>query len=123
LSKCDDVLQDSCEKLDSTALAKEVMALCRNFVSSLLEGSMNCSISIKDGDEQIVLFDEVLFIHQHCLRTSMCTKDIVDIVDKENENLEKVQLRKRSVSRKETEPLLQRLLRTQCFSSYLSNQK
>jgi hypothetical protein len=121
LSKCDDVLQDPCEKLDSAALAKQVMALCRNFVSSLLEGSNYCSLSIEDGDEQIVLFDEALFIHQHCLRTSMCTKDVVDIVDKENENLEKIQLRKRSISRKEIEPLLQRLLRTQCFSSYLSN--
>jgi hypothetical protein len=125
LSRCDDVQQHSCEKLDSPALAIQVMDLCRNFVGSLLEGSNYCSLSIEDGDEQIVLFDEALFIHQQCLRALMCTKNVIDIAGKEEVKIEKVeQLRKRSMSTsKEIEPLLQRLLRTQCFSSHLSIQK
>ena len=142
LSHCDELIMLKPSK-SALHTADNVMHLCKTFVNSMLLGSKLCSLDVDDGEEKIVLFDEVLFIQQHLTRISLGTealallsarqikvkedkvqggRDFVKAAEDENGRIDiKTFLPATAGGAKDFEKLLRSLLRTQSFSSYLTS--
>lgn len=131
---CDEVI--GIEK-ESTGPVKGYQArnLCRKFVRSLLEGSKRSCLRAEDGDEHIVIFDEVLFMQQHLTRLSLHPTIVAKSNQSEKQNIAEAEytivdevrfdgtsLLPVTVSGgKDIEKLLRSLIITQCFSLYLTS--
>jgi hypothetical protein len=131
---CDEII--GIEK-DSKASFKGIQALqlCRQFVGSLLEGSRKSCLRAEDGDEHIVIFDEILFMQQHFTRLSLHPTVVAKSRQSEQENVTEAEhaivdevsadvtsLLPLIVSGgKDVEKLLRSLIITQCFSLYLTS--
>lgn len=131
------------EECRPAKLAHDATKLCMRFVSSLLEGSKQSCLSAEDGDEVVVLFDEILFIQQHCIQILLnpaiivttfrseerhqdCRDTARDIGDSHASNVESApyfesMLPSTINGSKDVQNLLRYLMRTQSFSSYLTS--
>lgn len=134
LSCCDQIISQEKESTISVKSYK-AMQLCRQFVGSILEGSKRSCLRAVDGDEHIVIFDEILFMQQHFLRLSLhpTTLAMAKVSGKQNItevedtivdafSTDSMSLLPSSVSgAKDVEKLLRSLIITQCFSLYLTS--
>ena len=134
LSGCDEIV--SIEKVsNASAKGYQALQLCRQFVGSLLEGSRKSCLRAEDGDEHIVIFDEILFMQQHFTRLSLHPTVIAKSKHSEKQNIteaehaivdeissDRTSLLPLTVSGgKDIEKLLRSLIITQCFSLYLTS--
>ena len=146
LSHCDELVEDAAvlqSSKSSAIVAKRVMHLCRQFVISILQGSEVCRLEVEDGEERIVLFDEVLFLQQHVARMSFRPSAVAKLFDRQQQ-LQKDKTREESgnlveagddtlvaeiksllpattAGAKDFEKLLRSLMRTQSFSLFLTS--
>ena len=140
---CDDLIPRN-RNTSTSSLANqshEVMRLCRRFVSSLLDGAKDSCLCALDGDEHIVLFDEVLFLQRISTRLSLRpaaierhinaetldsgsqnTSEIVRTQDTLTSDNQPSLLPLTTSGSRDVEKLLKCLMRTQCFSMYLTSE-
>ena len=131
------------EECRPAKLAHDATKLCMSFVSSLLEGSKQSCLSAEDGDEVVVLFDETLFIQQHCIQMLLNPAKIVATFRPEEQHQDRREtardigfghasnvesapylesmLPSTINGSKDVQNLLRYLMRTQSFSFYLTS--
>ena len=127
-----------------------VLDLCGQFVTSTLQGLESCCLKVDEGQERIVLFDELMFLQQHinrCTLQSPAISKIFKVLDGQTLSTDRLETKKdesavpnelnrdglsdknnilpydaslSASSCRDVEKLIRSLMRTQSFSLYLT---
>ena len=153
LSNCDEITKVSGRQHDlssSDTLIMRVLDLCGQFVTSTLQGLESCCLKVDEGQERIVLFDELMFLQQHINRFTLqspAISKIFKVLDGQTLSTDRLETKKdesavpnelnrdglsdkdnilpydaslSASSCRDVEKLIRSLMRTQSFSSYLT---